>query len=102
MKKETYLKIRKDFLEQYSKLKKKNELGYTSLQEFKIRNFKKFLFLFSYDFLGCYYTNTVSSISKNKFKVKNKVADKIKIVHKKSIFDKYPEQFDRALEYYSR
>ncbi len=101
MKKETYLKYRKQFLEQYYNLEK-NELGFVKLSDFKIRNFDKFLFLFSCDILTCNYNLVVSSLSKS-FLIKNqRPVSNIRIGSEKSMFDKYPECFYNALEYYSR
>lgn len=104
MKKETYLKYREEFLKQYSELPK-NELGYVKLKDFNIRNFKKFIFLFSCDFIGCYYTNIISSINSKKYRVKNyESVSNIKIVRNDSMFDKYNHNgiFEHALEYYYR
>lgn len=96
MKLETYLKHRAHFLNEYPKMAK-NDFGFIKISDLKIRNLKKFIFLFSLDFIGNEYCNTNQQ---KKYKIKNnKIISGLKMTSSKSIFDKYPDQFGRAVEY---
>ena len=97
MKIETYLKYREKFINQYPTMVK-NDFGFIKISELKIRTLNKFIFLLSIDFVGNKYCN---SNYEKKYKIKNnKIISGLKMTSSKSIFDKYPEQFIRAIEYY--
>lgn len=99
MKKETYLKYRVNFLNQYYS-HQKNELGFVHLEKFKIRDFKKFIFLFSFDFVDCRFNNTTKSLGIKQFFIKhNKTVTSIKINSEKSMFDKY-DNFESVQKFY--
>lgn len=101
MKKQTYLKYRKEFINQYEKLEK-NELGFVRLKHFKIRNFKVFIFLFSLDFIDCYYTNLVRSVEPKRYWIRNRPVTCIKINSEKSMFDRFKGEFEKAVEFYNQ
>jgi hypothetical protein len=95
--KETYLKYRKEFLNQYQNLQK-NELGFVNLEQSNIRNFKLFIILFSIDYIDCNYNNTTKIIGTKQYKINNKYVTKIKINSNKSMFNKYENSFENTLK----
>jgi hypothetical protein len=98
---ETYKKYRNDFLNQYDLLRK-NELGFVSLKDFKIRNINKFLLIFSLDFKDSAFNNTVKSISPKQYFIGKRSVSSIKINSKKSFLDIYPEDYYKWIKYYFR
>jgi hypothetical protein len=101
MKIDVYFELREKFIEQYNSFIN-NDFGYVYLKDFKISNFKEFIFIFSNDF-QCSFTNTVSSISRTKFMVKRgQFADKIRIESSKSMIEMFPKQIDNINKYYNK
>lgn len=107
MKKETYLKYRNTFEQNYKSQidNNKHDLRFVNLHDLKngIRCFDLFVFIYSYDVLASLFTNTVSSIDKRKrFAVKkNTKAIKIKIpISKVYLVDQWDEYFDKVVNFY--
>lgn len=101
---EKYLDLRKIFLQQYMK-SKVNEFGFVSLSNFTLSNFDLFIWLYSIENVTTQFGNNVSSISFKKWYVKfpKRPVDKIKIGDiRRSIFDKWPEQFETILKSYDK
>lgn len=102
MKKETYIKLKKQFEDKYKKANK-NELGFVKLASIKVTNFKKFLSLYYIDNKDVYFSNVVYSIAgKTQYTIRTSngllPVVNIKINSFKSMFDKYPEQYEKAVE----
>jgi hypothetical protein len=101
---EKYRDHRKIFLEQYRKCKE-NEFGFVKLDNFVIPNFDRFIWLYSIDNATSKFNLVVSSIDSKKWVVKypRRPGDKIKIDDfRRSLFDKFPEQFDKILNTYDK
>ena len=108
MKKETYLKYRTIFEENYKEQisNNKHDLGFVNLHDLKtgISRYAEFVYIYSYDKAGVLFSNTVSSIDKNKrFYVKNnkpviKIYSPDDGVH---IMDMWEKHFDSAVSQYS-
>jgi len=102
MKKETYTKLKKQFEDEYKKANK-NELGFVKLASIKVNNFKKFLSIYYIDNKDIYFNNVIYSIAgKTQYTIKTSngllSVVNIKIDSFKSLFDKYPEQYEKAVE----
>jgi len=108
MKKETYLKYRAIFENNYKEQisKNKHDLGFVNLYDVKtgITRFAEFIYIYSYDKAGVLFSNTVSSIDKRKrFYVKNN-KPVIKIYAPDDgahIVDMWKEWFDSIISHYS-
>jgi len=103
MKKETYIKLKKQFEDKYKEVNK-NELGFAKLADIKVRDFKKFLSIYYIDNKDIYFSNVVSSIAgKTQYIIKTSNGllplVNIKINSFKSMFDKYPEQYEKVITF---
>ncbi|MEN5308768.1 hypothetical protein ABE425_14725 [Chryseobacterium cucumeris] len=96
----TYLKYRSEFIKQWENTEK-NSLGFILLDKFKIRDLRRFIFIFSYDFRHSRFNNINSSIVTSKpYYIRGNVPVKTIKIDGYSFFDKYPEDFDKAQKLY--
>lgn len=107
MKKETYLKYRALFEQNYKEQirLKKHDLQYVNLYDLKtgIRSFELFIFIYSSDIIGAMFTNDVNSIDKRKrFFVKNNAPVlKVMLPHSKNYMcEIYPKHFAKVVSFY--
>lgn len=97
-----YLEYRTVFEKSYQEDESISDLGYKNIRNIKqgINNFPLFFFIYTYD-RKPHVSNVVWGVDKSKryLSFKGYPALKIKLENRKSVLDRFPEQFDKIVTF---